>query len=400
VGDTSLGSVGVQPDPVDGVAIERWFTRRGVPHLIEDYAATTDIWTRSAPLLLLAYVAGGFNALDLEGWSLGENLLGTVLVVGVLLATWAVTNLARRRPLLSRPTVIGAPELAAFVLGPGIPSAIVGQWGDVAQSIGEGLVILAVVYVTTSYALVALSRWALGRSIAQLGSLVSLVARALPLLLLFTTFLFINAEVWQVAGTLQGTAYLCTLGIFFLLGTLFVLSRIPAFLDGIARFDDWGEIAGLVANTPAAAVDVPAHGDPDEPPMRRRQRLNVGLVAVFSQAQQITTVAVLLSAFFVLFGLLAIPESTTAAWTTLDHVHVLLRIRLDGRELVITEPLLRVAGFLGAFTGMYFTVVLSTDSTYREEFAEDVEPQIRETLAVRVAYLWHRSRGNPSAAQE
>jgi hypothetical protein len=75
-------------------------------------------------------------------------------------------------------------------------------------------------------------------------------------------------------------------------------------------------------------------------------------------------------------------------------VHVLLRMHLDGRELVITEPLLRVAGFLGAFTGMYFTVVLSTDATYRAEFAEDVEPQIRQSLAVRAAYLWYRSRGH------
>ena len=52
---------------------------------------------------------------------------------------------------------------------------------------------------------------------------------------------------------------------------------------------------------------------------------------------------------------------------------------------MLTEPLLRVAGFLGAFTGMYFTVVLGTDATYRGEFAEDSGPQIRQALAVRLA---------------
>ena len=66
--------------------------------------------------------------------------------------------------------------------------------------------------------------------------------------------------------------------------------------------------------------------------------------------------------------------------------------QVSGRPLVVTEPLLRVAGFLGAFTGMYFTVVLSTDATYRDEFAEDVGPQIRQALAVRIAYLHHRLR--------
>ena len=68
-------------------------------------------------------------------------------------------------------------------------------------------------------------------------------------------------------------------------------------------------------------------------------------------------------------------------------MRVLATLNLSGRSLQLTEPLLRVAGFLGAFTGMYFTVVLSTDATYREEFAEDVAPQIRQALAVRALYL-------------
>ena len=68
-----------------------------------------------------------------------------------------------------------------------------------------------------------------------------------------------------------------------------------------------------------------------------------------------------------------------------DDIHTFATLQLDGRELVITEPLIRVAAFLGVFTGMYFTVVLSTDGTYREEFADDIGPELRRTLAVRVA---------------
>lgn len=384
----------------DDRTIERWFARRGVPHFIDDYAATTDIWTRSAPLLLVAYVAGGFNALDLHDWSLGENLAASALVLGVLIAAWVVTNLVRRRPAFARPTVIGAPELAAFVLGPAVPSLIVGQWGDIAKTVVEGLLVLAVIYLATSYALVALSRWALGRSVAQIVSLVGLVARALPLLLLFTAFIFMSSEVWQVAGTSVGIVYGLVVGIFFALGAVFVLSRLPAATRGLATFETWDEVRALLVDTPAEGVELPVDGRPPVQPLRPRQRFNAGLVAVFSQAQQITLVAVLLSAFYVVFGLLAISEATTSSWSGLADVHVLFRLHLDGRELVITEPLLRVAGFLGAFTGMYFTVVLSTDATYREEFAEDVGPQIRQALAVRAAYLWERSRRNPSPAQD
>lgn len=372
--------------------VERWFVRRGVPHLIEDYAPTTDIWNRSIPLLIVAYVAGGFNALNLGDWSWQRNILATVAIVAALVGGGVITNVLRHRPAWSVPTVVGTPELALVVLGPALPSLVFLQGGDALQTVLEGLAVIAVVYVLTSYAVFALVRWAALRSLAQISSLASLVARALPLLLLFTTFLFINAEVWQVAGTLTGLPYVATLGIFFLLGALFVLIRVPGTLHGLGTFADWTEVGLAISGTPAGQLSVPADGPVVASPLSTRQRLNVGLVTLFSQALQVTLVALVLTLFFVLFGFLAIPVDTTSAWTTLEQVHVYVSWSLDGRTLVITEPLLRVAGFLGAFTGMYFTVVLSTDATYRDEFAEDVGPQIRQALAVRIAYLHHRLR--------
>ncbi len=59
--------------------------------------------------------------------------------------------------------------------------------------------------------------------------LARVVARALPLLLLFTTFLFINAEVWQVAGTLTGARVrVVALGSSSASARSFVLTRVPA----------------------------------------------------------------------------------------------------------------------------------------------------------------------------
>jgi hypothetical protein len=368
--------------------VEQWLIRRGLPHLIDEYAATTDIWTRALPLLLAAYVVGGFHALNLGGWSWQRNVVAAAGVLAVLALGWAVTNAVRRRPWLQRPTTLGLPELAVFLLGPVAVTLAFGQPGDALQAAIEGVAVLVVIYMATSYGVLPLALWALRRSAAQIGSLGRMVVRALPLLLLFTTFLFINAEVWQVAGTLTGLAYVATLGIFFVLGTVFVLSRIPALMAPLAQFDDWAEVGQLVHGTPAERLRIPGEGDPRETPLTRRQRVNLALVSVFSQALQVTFVAVLLTMFFVLFGFLAIPADTTAAWTQLDDVRVLATWKLNGRSLQLTEPLLRVAGFLGAFTGMYFTVVLSTDATYRDEFADDVAPEIRQALAVRVAYRW------------
>jgi hypothetical protein len=370
--------------------VERWFIRRGVPHFIDDYAALTDIWTRAIPVLLVAYVAGGLNALNLFDWTWQRNVLAAAGVLAILALGWAMTNVMRKQPWFSRPKVVGAPELVAFVVGPMVPSLVFGQYRDAAEALVEGLVVLTVIYMATSYGVVPLARWAIRRSAAQLVSLARMVARALPLLLLFTTFLFINAEVWQVAGGLDGVPYIATVAIFFLLGSLFVLSQMPSLMRGLADFDGWAEVTRLVAGTPAADLAHPTTGPAPDMPLSTRQKVNIGLVSVFSQALQITFVAVLLAGFFVLFGVLAIPEATVAAWTQLPDVNVLASQQIGNRTLVLTEPLLRVSGFLGAFTGMYFTVVLSTDSTYRDEFAEDVGPQIRQALAVRIAYGWTR----------
>ena len=56
-----------------------------------------------------------------------------------------------------------------------------------------------------TYALTALNAqpivaWALSRTFGSLRTLLPMMTRALPLLLIFVTFLFINAEVWQVSA--------------------------------------------------------------------------------------------------------------------------------------------------------------------------------------------------------
>ena len=108
---------------------------------------------------------------------------------------------------------------------------------------------------------------------------------------------------------------------------------------------------------------------------------------LFGQALQITLVTAALTGFFIGFGFLGDHRiRRRSRWTRLDELGVLFERSLGDRQLVLTEPLIRVSVFLGAFSGMYFTVVLTTDDTYRSEFADDVGPEIREALAVRTAY--------------
>ena len=378
-------------DEHDLDAIEAWFVSRGVPHFIERHESAWDGWGRAIPLLVPAYLLLGLNALKLAEWSWAGNLGAAALVIAVLVATWMISNLARGRPATQRPSEIGPAELAILFIGPAIPSAILGQWGDVIETFLDCAVLLVVIWFVNSYGVLSLLRWAAARAAGQLVVFFNVVVRALPLLLMFTTFLFINAEVWQVAGTLEGPVYLVVLATFVLLGTLFLLSRLPRLLRGLDHFEHWSDIDSIVGSVglPAArrlAGGITRADPPAAPALGLRQRFNAGLVALFPQAMQITLSALTITGFFVLFGFLAIPTDTAASWTQLDAVHTLATWRVGGRELALTEPLIRVSAFLGAFTGMYFTVVLSTDSTYREEFVEDLGPELRQTLAVRRVY--------------
>jgi hypothetical protein len=372
--------------------IERWFVARGVPHFVERRPSAWEIWGRATPLLVLAYVLLGLNALDLDRWSWRGNLLVAVLVVAALVLMWVGANLVRGRRPLERPHSIGPVELGLLVLVPALLPALVGQWGDAVQTAIEGVVVLFAVWALTSYGVLPLLSWAWQRTSAQARSYLNLIVRGLPLLLLFMTFLFVNAEVWQVAGTLEGPTYVLVLTLFFLLGCLFLLSGLPPLMRALNTFDSWAEISIIARNAavvPERSVESAVAGVGDPPAVDRpsmRQRLNLGLVALFSQSIQITATAVAMFGFFVLFGFLAIGADTAAAWTAAGPLDELAGVTFGGRRLSVTEPLLRVAGFLGVFAGMYFTVVLSTDATYREEFSEDLGPELRQALAVRRVY--------------
>ncbi len=371
----------------DRAAIERWFIRRGVPHFIDGYNAGTDVLTRSIPALVAAYLLGGFTALDIYRWSLTRNLLVGCGIVALLAVSWMAASRLRGGRWFARPARVGRAELAVFLVGPALPSLVFGQqWGDAVEAVLIGLGVLLDIFVVTSYALLPLTRWALGRLAGLLAALGGLVARAMPLLLLFVTFSFLAAEVWEMAGTLPLATYPVVLGVFLVAGAAFLLTRLPGEIGSIGRFETWADVASLLASSPAASCELPVDGSPPEPELSRRQWVNLALVSLFTQGVQITLVALTMGVFLVLFGFVAIGEQTILNWTQVDHVDVLFRVGLGGRDLVLTRQLLQVAGFLAAFTGFYFTVYLVTDETYRREFRDDVVAELREALAVRAAY--------------
>ncbi len=366
--------------------IETWFVKRGVPHFIEGYRATTNVWTRCVPALVGLWALGFIIEVGLA-----ENvrLLAVFGAIAAVFACWIIPNRVRKRRSFARPDSIGTIEILFFVLSPAIVSVVIDR--DLQRSLLSavaGAVLLSGVYVSTSYGLVAITRYVLQRLSAQAKLLGKLSSRAIPLLLLITVTIFLTSETWQMSSRLVGASQVATFGLFVLAGGLFLLTRVPGEVAAVESFDLWSEVADHVAGTPADVVHLPEAGNPPEPDMHRGQRLNLVVMALTTQAVQITLVALAVYAFFVLLGLVAIPPATATAFIG-SPPHVLASLRWGASTFAVTTELLRVSGFLAAFSGMAFTVYLVTDSTYRAEFASDVSSELRQVLAVRIAYLRH-----------
>ena len=373
------------------VAVERWFRSRGIPHFIGDYSASRDVFTRAIPALTVVLVLELVGALN-AAWPWWLNLAVVASGIGALLGVWAVANAVRGRPARTRPDRVGPAELAIFLLlVPALDLLAGGQRLTALNTLIVNLVLLGLIYLGTSYALLPITRWAGGRLWQQVGDVLGLLVRALPLLLLFVTFLFLTAEVWQVAASLDGPFLAVTMVLFVAVGIVFVVARIPLEVGTLARFESWADVAALVHGTPAAGLHPAADASPSATPrLGRRQWGNVGLVVLFTQGLQILLVSAMIGLFFVGFGLLTITPATAASWAG-GEVNLLAERVVWGRTVALTTELLQVAGFLTAFSGFYFTVYVLTDATYRREFLEEVLAELRQAFAVRAVYLAARA---------
>ncbi|MET0974031.1 MAG: DUF3866 family protein, partial [Thermoleophilaceae bacterium] len=292
------------------------------------------------------------------------NVAAALGGLAILLGAFGLLNLLRGRRFWELPRHVGAAELTAFVLVPAaLPLIFGGQAGSAGLTVVANLLLLAVIYIWVGYGLFAILRWAGHRVFTQLAVSLQMLARAVPLLLVFALVLFINTEMWQVFSDMPSAFLYLVGGLFLLTGSIFIWVRLPREVRELER-DAGG----------------------DGPPLDRRQRVNVGLVMFVSQGLQVLVVSVAIGAFFVVFGALAVGADVREAWGVEEGAE-LLDFTLFGNPVQITEALLRVSGGIAAFSGLYYTIAVLTDSTYREEFLENVTGEMRETFRARAEYL-------------
>ncbi len=365
-------------------ATEAWFRRQGVPHLIEDYSTRRDILTRTLPFLIVVFAVSVFPTIRLD-WPWWANVLSIIGVLAAVTGGWMGINALRRRKLLALPDEVGPVEMLVFLLtSPALTGFILGDWESAAFGILGNALLLLGAYLTVGFGLLPILRWGARRLIRDATDVLGLFARALPLLLIFVTFLFITAEVWQMAGTLETLRLVALIGLFALVAVAFLISRLPVELSDLATFDRPRRVIELVQETPAAGLGVTTGSLRMDAPLRPAQWMNVGLVVLVALALRVLFVSTLVGVFFLIFGLIAMHQSTIASWTQ-SEPRVLLDLGWLGTAL--TAELLQVAVFMAAFSGFYFTISVLTNHAYRDEFFEDVVGDVRHAFAVRAVYL-------------
>ncbi|MDH3678781.1 MAG: hypothetical protein OEV40_02400 [Acidimicrobiia bacterium] len=373
--------------------VERWFLRQGLPHLIDGYRASTDVFTRALPFLLAVFLFNIVGAYSdrFTGWA--QALVAGISFAIVLGAAVGVNLLRRRRPF-QRPSEVGSIELAVFALAPALPPLLFGT-RPLLTALGivaGNLVVLVGVYVVVGFGLVPTTIWAARQTYRHLSQVLTLMGRALPFVLVFSAFLFLNAELWQVALDFTAPAFWVTVGLLSGVAVVFVALRIPREIAQISHFDSWVEVHELAAGAESPLVTRQVQdlrGDHD-PPLSKPDRFNVGLVVLFNLGLQIVLVSIVIGLFYVAFGVFAVREDTIITWTSLDQLgpdEVIARWELWGTDFVLTVVLLRVVGFLVAFSALQFALAAVTDATYRQEFFDEVTGEVRHALAVRSIYL-------------
>jgi hypothetical protein len=280
-------------------------------------------------------------------------------------------------------TVAGAAVLVAAAAGVGV-----GLW-DSDVSTGVLAAMVAFGAVLAGYAVVELRvwpilRWTMRRTLGSLRLLFPLVTRALPLLLLFITFLFINAEVWQVASEMDGALLWVVVLLFSVLAVVFLLVRLPEEVDQVSHDSSDEHLRDRVRGTPVAgAVDMIEPSEAERRTVRGLQRANLLLVLLVAQATQVLVLSLAVFAFFILFGRIVMTPGVIESWTG-DRV---TRLGLFGYL-----ELYQVSVFLAAFSGLYFTVYAVTDQLYREQFFTNVSDELERAVSVRAVYLALRGR--------
>jgi hypothetical protein len=351
-------------DPPSRVTeLERSFHRAGLPSFVRGYSARR-AFARALPLLTVVFVIEILNALnfDVGFWTNVAFLAGGIAIaLGII----GVVNVTRGQPFVSVPRRVGPAEMVAFVVVPAaLPLIFGGQETSAAVTLVANTALLALIYLVLGFGSLSILAWATRRFGELFAASLTVLVRALSLLLFFLLVIFFTTETWQIWTVPRLPKFVAAAGLFVVLAAGFLLLRLPGSVRELER-----------------DADLSGHH------LSQAQRVNVGLVVFLSQFLQVVFVASAVWLFFVVFGSLLVNVGVRALWLGTAGTEVVRIPFLGDTAVVVTRELLRVATGMASFAALYYAVATQLDAAYRDEVVERIGEQMRESFARRAEYL-------------
>ena len=342
-------------------------------------------------IVFFAEVGFGFGN-RFSGWAQAE-IIGIFFLVSI--GSGVALNLIQKRHIFALPRRVGALEIGVFILVPSLLSMISATNRVVYSFVTVAILNIILVaggYLLTSYGVVPMLRWTLEFMWAQARDMVRLIARSLPMSLLFAGFFFLNTEMWQIASDYTPLFYAINIGMIVVSGLIFIFTRIPDEVMSLERFHSWEEVREIVSNTDSPLADVELDEEIAKEEfagvaLSRGATSNIELLLLLSQVVRFLMAGLVIGVFFFLLGVFAIRRVVIEQWLRDDHISEIWTGYIFGGEIMLTWQLVAVSGFIASFASLQFVVTTMTDKDYREHFFTDMVTRLREVLAVRRQYL-------------
>jgi hypothetical protein len=373
------------------VSAETWFVRRGLPYFIEDRKATDDVFSPALPLLLGYFVINLMVVLSLR-LTLWQRVGGAALGIALLAGLYVLRNMVKGERALSLPRRISWIEFGGFVLIPPVVDLVTRRKPKVALlDLGVDVIVVLLICLVAS-ALFPLARWAFRRTFQELGEVFDLAARALPLLFLFNSFLFISKDVWEFSGEMTRQRIWGVVALFAVFTVVFLFYRLPDEVRRVAAHDDRTTILEACRKTPMETVVDRVVLHEGALPLSRAQRINVLLVLFIGQILQVFLLGVLVFVFFLGFGKAALTDELINGWTGRAKDYsapvTLFNHKLQNYlPFTIDARLWQVSLFLAAVSAFFFAISSMTDEAYKAQFYDRMNSELETAIQVRRVYL-------------
>jgi hypothetical protein len=255
-----------------------------------------------------------------------------------------------------------------------------------------------VVWFVVSLGLDRLAIWMAGEVLRNVRSVAEGIARGLPLLLVFTIFLVMQAELWEVVVEVETWEFWLLVAAMVLSALGFVVLSARRVVLEKCVFESLDDVAAAAApdNRYASAplrADLNAlrngHRHAGKLKVRLKRLKYLNALAVIIVYQLIVLVPIALTAAIVFWGIgkLAVPAPVAAQWVHGDGAGPNETAQLVALTFW-EEPWTRVALVLGAFSALYLAVHILSSPDQRKLFFGGADRAMRRRLAVRLAYVW------------